>query len=101
MGRKLRVNELWDGSGNRVPAHDTRDFQFATKYKITKKVVITSKDADGNEVELDPATMSEAYVGKGKLVNSGEFNGTDNIKAKELITSKLEEIERGAKNSKL
>jgi len=52
-----------------VPAHDQRDFQFAKKYGIPRKVVIGNSDA---------ATMSEAFVDDGVMTNSGPFNGTPN-----------------------
>jgi leucyl-tRNA synthetase len=53
-----------------VPAHDERDFAFARAFELPIRVVI---QPDG--VELKPETMSEAYVGPGTLVNSGEFDG--------------------------
>lgn len=49
-----------------VPAHDTRDFAFAKKYKLPVKIVITG----GQEPYAD------AYVGEGKMINSGELTGT-------------------------
>jgi leucyl-tRNA synthetase len=52
-----------------VPAHDQRDFQFAKKYGIPRKVVIGT---------ADPATMTEAFVDAGPMTNSGPFNGTPN-----------------------
>ncbi|MBS3126028.1 leucine--tRNA ligase [Candidatus Woesearchaeota archaeon] len=56
-----------------VPAHDERDFQFAKKYKIPIKVVINPPD-----YELNPEKMSRSYMGDGIMVNSGEFDGTNN-----------------------
>ena len=56
-----------------VPAHDQRDFEFATKYGLNKRIVIQPEGES-----LDAATMKEAYTGPGKLVNSGEFDGLDN-----------------------
>ncbi len=53
-----------------VPAHDERDFEFAKKYKLPIKVVI-----DDPKGPLDAATMKEAYVEEGVIVNSGKFNG--------------------------
>ncbi len=54
-----------------VPAHDSRDFAFARKYGVPIKVVIKPV---GGEVP-DAATMTEAYIEKGEMVNSGQFNG--------------------------
>lgn len=59
-----------------VPAHDQRDFEFAKKYDIPIKIVISPE----NE-ELDPAAMGKAYVDPGKMVNSGPFDGQINTKA--------------------
>ncbi|HEX8954146.1 MAG TPA: leucine--tRNA ligase [Polyangia bacterium] len=69
-----------------VPAHDQRDFEFASKYGLDKRIVIQPEGET-----LDAATMNEAYVGAGKLVNSGEFDGLDNETAKAKITAKTGE----------
>ncbi len=49
-----------------VPAHDTRDFAFARKYKLPVKIVISG----------GPAVYEDAYVGEGAMVDSGELTGT-------------------------
>ncbi len=54
-----------------VPAHDTRDFDFAKRYGLPIKVVITPA---GTPV-LNAAEMQGAYVGPGTMVNSGQFDG--------------------------
>ena len=69
-----------------VPAHDQRDFEFATKYGLNKRIVVQPEGET-----LDAATMKTAYVGAGKLVNSGEFDGIDNESAKAKITAKAGE----------
>jgi leucyl-tRNA synthetase len=46
---------------------------------------------------LDAETMTEAYEGEGFLVNSGQFNGMDSIKAREMIAQVLEEKGLGGK----
>ena len=53
-----------------VPAHDQRDFEFARKYDIPIRVVIK-----GDDSPADAAEMQEAYVGNGKMVNSGPYDG--------------------------
>ena len=51
-----------------VPAHDERDFQFATQFEIPIVEVIAPKSgAQG--------TLAEAYTGDGVMVNSGRFDG--------------------------
>ncbi|MEO1928075.1 MAG: leucine--tRNA ligase [Nautiliaceae bacterium] len=72
-----------------VPAHDERDFEFATKFNLPIKWVIKPL----NE-ELD---KSQAYTGDGVLINSGEFTGMKNTQAKEAIIKKFEELEIGKK----
>lgn len=61
-----------------VPAHDDRDFAFATKYNLPIIRVV-----DGGD--------SLPYTGYGPLVNSGEFDGLSGDKAKEAIVNKLKE----------
>lgn len=74
--------EYGTGAVMAVPTHDTRDFAFAKKYKLPMKVVI----APENNTNLDVDTMTDAYTEAGVLVNSGEFNGIKNNKAKKAIT---------------
>jgi len=59
-----------------VPAHDQRDFEFAHKYSIKIKPVISPTDKD-----LRPETMSEAYVDPGTMKNSAPFDGIPSIDA--------------------
>ena len=74
--------EYGTGAVMAVPTHDTRDFAFAKKYNMPMKVVI----APENNTSLEASTMTEAYTEEGVLVNSGEFNGIKNTKAKKAIT---------------
>jgi leucyl-tRNA synthetase len=53
-----------------VPAHDQRDFDFARKFNLPIKAVIQPADR-----VLDGATMTEAYVGSGVMVNSAVMDG--------------------------
>jgi len=69
-----------------VPAHDQRDFEFARKYDLPMRVVIQPKGET-----LNPAAMTAAYADPGILVNSGEFDGLENEKAKETIVARLAE----------
>lgn len=75
-----------------VPTHDQRDFEFAKKYDLPLVVVIQDPD---NPVQED--RMTEAYVERGVLVNSGPFNGRDNLQALEDIAEHLESLGRGKK----
>jgi len=80
------VADYGSGMVMAVPAHDQRDFEFAKKYGIPIKVVISPE-----EYELNPERMVRAYTGKGILINSGQFNGLPNTDAMEEITKYLEE----------
>ena len=73
-----------------VPTHDQRDFEFAKKFNLPLIVVISPKDRT-----LDAATMTEAYVDEGILVNSGQFNGMENTKVLEAIADFLEKEGKG------
>ncbi len=84
--------EYGTGAVMSVPAHDQRDFDFAEKYGLDRIVVVTPGEED-----LDSETMVEAYTGEGQMVNSGEFNGMDNTKAKDEIAAYLEKKGLGNK----
>ncbi|MBS3108644.1 leucine--tRNA ligase [Candidatus Woesearchaeota archaeon] len=73
-----------------VPAHDQRDFEFAKKYDLPIKVVITPK-----EKELKANEMEAAYVDDGILINSKQFNGINNKEAVEKINDFLEQKDFG------
>jgi leucyl-tRNA synthetase len=74
-----------------VPAHDQRDWEFATKYDLDIKQVIAPKPTkikgkEKGETESAAIDLSEgAYTEKGILVNSGEFNGLPTNKAFKTI----------------
>ena len=84
--------EYGTGAVMSVPAHDQRDFEFAKKYDLKVRLVIMPEDEN-----LDINDMACAYTGKGVLVNSGEFNGIENTKAIDDITSFLESKGMGKK----
>jgi leucyl-tRNA synthetase len=68
-----------------VPAHDQRDFDFASKYDLPLRVVIQPAGE-----QLDAATMTSAYTEPGILVNSGQFDGQQSDAAKEAIADFLQ-----------
>jgi leucyl-tRNA synthetase len=82
--------EYGTGAVMSVPAHDQRDFDFARKYDLDIIVVVQPEDAD-----LDGKSMTEAYPGQGRMVNSGQFDGMDNRWALEEIATYLEENNLG------
>jgi leucyl-tRNA synthetase len=60
-----------------VPAHDERDFAFARAFDLPVRVVIQPDDQE----PLDGATMNVSYVGPGRMVNSGRFDGCQSLRA--------------------
>lgn len=69
-----------------VPAHDIRDFEFATQKKLPIKVVIIPE----NSKDTNPI-LTEAYTEPGIIVNSGKFNKMKSIEAKTAIIKYAEE----------
>ena len=82
--------EYGSGMVMAVPAHDSRDYQFAKKYNLPIRLVIQP-----NDEKIDEKAMKEAYEGKGILVNSEAFNNFFSEEAKVHITKKLEEKSLG------
>ena len=74
-----------------VPAHDQRDWEFATKYGIAKKAVVFP--ADGGDCDISAG----AYVDKGVLKHSGVFDGLTSEEAFDAIADWLAERRRGEK----
>ncbi|USH01796.1 leucine--tRNA ligase [Grimontia kaedaensis] len=74
-----------------VPAHDQRDFEFATKYGLNIEPVILAED--GNAPDISEAAHTE----KGALFNSGEFDGLSFEQAFDAIAEKLESEGKGHK----
>ena len=74
--------EYGTGAVMAVPAHDTRDFDFATKHELEIRRVVDGGDA-------------LPYTGDGPLVNSQRFDGQDNRAALTDIIAWLGEDGRG------
>tara|TARA_Y100000590_G_scaffold198375_1_gene225293 strand:- start:857 stop:3550 length:2694 start_codon:yes stop_codon:yes gene_type:complete len=68
-----------------VPAHDERDYDFAKKFdlKITEVIKNPSKE--------------KCHTGDGKMINSGKYDGTNNIDFKKIVTDELEKKGLGSK----
>ena len=85
------VMDYGSGAVMSVPAHDQRDFEFAQKYQIAIKQVITPTDQT-------PWDFSKsAYTPHGILINSGEFNQMDSIAAGTAIINELEKLQLGTR----
>ena len=61
-----------DGAVMAVPAHDERDFEFATKYTLPIQVVVRTKDGQATQ----PTSLENLLISKdGVLCNSGKYDG--------------------------
>ncbi|WP_299941991.1 leucine--tRNA ligase [uncultured Microbulbifer sp.] len=81
--------EYGSGAVMAVPAHDQRDWEFAHKYRLPLVQVV--EPTDGRVVDLD----REAFTEKGRLVNSGCFDGLDFEGALSAISEALIATGRG------
>jgi len=73
-----------------VPAHDTRDFEFAKKYELDIDTVIIPVDEKNQERE-------EAFVDDGILIDSKEFTGLGSAEAREKMAAWLAKEKLGKK----
>ncbi|WNN45585.1 leucine--tRNA ligase [Winslowiella toletana] len=78
--------EYGTGAVMAVPAHDQRDWEFASKYDLNIKPVVLN--LDGSEPDVIAAAMTD----KGTLFNSGEFSGLSYEDGFNAIANKLAEI---------
>lgn len=85
--------EYGTGAVMAVPAHDQRDWEFATKYDIAIEPVIA--DAEGNAPDLSRGAHAE----HGPLINSGEYDGLDFEAAFDAIAAKLEANGQGTRKT--
>jgi len=73
--------EYGTGAIMAVPAHDERDFEFAKKYGLPIRVVVSPP-----QWSSDQDNLNEAYVEEGRMVNSAQFNGLSSELAKKKIS---------------
>ena len=79
-----------EGAVMAVPAHDERDFEFASKYDLPIKPVVRTSAGDQT-----PAPWQDAYGEHGELMNSGVFDGLDFDGAFDAIEVALQRKELG------
>ena len=99
-GRKLPVwtanfvlMDYGSGAVMSVPAHDQRDWEFAREYGLPIEQVIESLGDD--VIDLD----EQAYVARGRTVNSNEFNGLEFQAAFDAIADALETNQHGRRRT--
>ena len=73
-----------------VPAHDTRDYEFAKKFNLPIVQVV-----DGDNVDLSKEAFTD--VATGKLINSDFLNGLEVKDAKKTVIEYLEDNHIGTK----
>jgi leucyl-tRNA synthetase len=79
------LGEYGTGAVMGVPAHDDRDFDFATKYGLPiEAVVLPPEFTDRSALMLPSAT-------EGVLFNSGKYTGMPSVEARSAITEEAEE----------
>jgi leucyl-tRNA synthetase len=78
--------EYGTGAVQCVPAHDERDFEFATKYGLAIPIVVQPTEGK----LLTPETLKAAFVDYGKLVNSGPYTGLTSEQAIEKMSAEAE-----------
>ncbi|MHC4337708.1 MAG: leucine--tRNA ligase, partial [Planctomycetota bacterium] len=77
-----------------VPAHDERDFEFAKKFSLPIIPVVEPDDSE----QAEQVKQGElCFVGDGRAINSGQFNGLSTSEFKERITNWLAEKGLGKK----
>ena len=76
-----------------VPAHDSRDFEFATKFNLPIVQVVKSND----DVKVDLTKEAFTDVATGVLINSGFLDGLSVTDAKKKVIEYLEENKIGSK----
>lgn len=73
-----------------VPAHDERDFEFATQYDLPKKYVIEVPEKQNASFK-----NAGAYTGSGTLIQSGKYTGLSTDQAKKVIAQDLIDKQMG------
>jgi len=80
------VADYGTGAVMSVPAHDQRDFEFASRYGLPIRTVIQPRGG-----ERLPEVPTEAFTEDGILENSGPFDGLDSAQARTAIARKAKE----------
>ena len=80
------VADYGTGAVMSVPAHDQRDFEFASKYGLPIRTVIQPRGADRL-----PAVLTEAFTEDGVLENSGPFDNLNSAPARTEIALKAKD----------
>lgn len=90
-----------DGAVMGVPAHDARDWEFATKYQIERKQVVGVKDNKGQDLVFNDQQWQDWYAEKGNgfAVNSGVYDGLAFKECFEAVAKTLQDQQIGEKKT--
>jgi leucyl-tRNA synthetase len=81
------LGEYGTGAIMAVPAHDERDYDFARKFNLPIRVVITPDGTPAGSSDV----LTEAVSNYGRLVDSGEFTGLASEDALKKMTAAAQE----------
>jgi leucyl-tRNA synthetase len=86
-----------------VPAHDTRDFEFAVAHQLPIRAVVDPGKDTEEGPRADVLAGKAAFTGDGQAINSGSYDGLPTTEFKQKITGDLagSGLGRGAVNYKL
>ncbi len=84
--------EYGTGAVMGVPAHDQRDYEFATTFELPIRPVVAPADAQDPDISEQAFT---AHTADELLINSGEFNGMDAVAGRDAIVARLQADGRG------
>jgi leucyl-tRNA synthetase len=83
------LNSYGTGAVMAVPAHDERDFAFASRHDLLIRRVIVG---DNKDIDVDLV-----FADDGKLIKSGEFSGLNSAEARQKMSAYLEKNNCGQK----
>ncbi|HJT34948.1 MAG TPA: leucine--tRNA ligase [Pirellulales bacterium] len=86
-----------------VPAHDTRDFEFAVAYQLPIVAVVDPPAERADVARPDVLAGRAAFVDEGRAIHSGAYDGLPTAEFKTKITADLagQGLARAAVNYKL
>jgi leucyl-tRNA synthetase len=84
--------EYGTGAVMGVPAHDQRDYEFATAFDLPIRPVVAPAEAEDPDISEQAFT---AHTADERLINSGEFSGMDAVAGRDAIVARLHADGRG------
>ena len=84
-----------------VPAHDTRDFEFAQQFGLTVVAVVDPGQDTAEGKRDDVLAGKAAFTGQGVAINSSDYDGLPTAEFKQRITADLAGARRGPRGGEL